>query len=90
MDNQASPMNIHEVLLHIKNQSFLSSACLAVAGLTAVLYLLGRYLSPQHGQQEPLLIPQRIPYIGHVVGLARKGVTYYLDIRLVQQGTKTF
>jgi hypothetical protein len=62
---------------------------LAVTGLIAVLYLLGRYLSPQHEHQEPPLIPQRIPYIGHVLGLARKGVAYYLDIRLVQQRIKT-
>ena len=45
-----------------------------------VLVLVGVVLGwcqPRHHAQEPVVIAQRIPYFGHVVGIVRFGLGYY-------------
>ncbi len=36
---------------------------------------------PKHDPQEPVLIPQAIPYIGHVLGIFKRGFGYYKVIQ---------
>lgn len=44
-----------------------------------VSHLLGRFLMLPHDPKEPPLIPSRIPFIGHVIGLLRHGSGYYSE-----------
>lgn len=36
-----------------------------------------RFLQPKHHSQEPAVIPQRIPYVEHLVGIIKHGLSYY-------------
>ena len=43
--------------------------------------LLEKLLNLPHDAKEPPLIPQSIPYVGHVLGMLRQGSRYYTQIR---------
>ena len=45
--------------------------------ITTGLCILLRFLQPRHHSQEPAVIPQAIPYIGHIVGIVKHGLGYY-------------
>ncbi len=45
--------------------------------LAGVLCFFMRLRLPKHDPQEPVLIPQAIPYIGHVLGIIKHGFGYY-------------
>lgn len=48
----------------------------------AAVYLLANcYLTSKHEPNEPPLVPPKIPIVGHVIGLIRQKVYYYLDLR---------
>jgi hypothetical protein len=81
MDFPAGSMSFHDILHSVIMAHLQVSPTLVVAGVIGLLLLLIQYLSPQHEDQEPHLIPQRVPYVGHVLGLARHGITYYLNTR---------
>ncbi|KAM7202918.1 Cytochrome P450 [Naviculisporaceae sp. PSN 640] len=51
----------------------------ALAGGTALIFLLVQKMSG-HDPREPPLAPSSIPVIGHLVGMARKGFNYPVDI----------
>ncbi|MCJ1398838.1 hypothetical protein MMC11_002039 [Xylographa trunciseda] len=49
--------------------------------LTVVLILLlNHFKGFKHDAKEPPLIPQRVPYVGHMIGLFRSGNKYYNSI----------
>lgn len=52
---------------------------LATLGATsaAVWYLLDYVYIPKHLPNEPPMLPSRIPYIGHIMGLAQHGTRYF-------------
>lgn len=48
--------------------------------------LLENYLNISHDAKEPPLIPQSVPYVGHLLGMLWDGSRYYTKIRSVSQG----
>ena len=58
------------------------STVLLLLGVVALLYALCEYfLTVKYDAKEPPLIPQHVPYIGHVLSLIRQGSNYYSKIR---------
>ena len=55
--------------------------CLALA--TSVYFLIDRFLSTKHDPREPPLMAQKIPLVGHVIGLLRQKLKYYVLLRSV-------
>lgn len=55
----------------------LSLVASTVAAFTALIYLLNYFYVPKHSPNEPPLLPSRIPYIGHILGLLRYGTRYF-------------
>ncbi len=49
--------------------------------LAGVSYFFMRLRLHKHDPQEPALIPQAIPYIGHVLGIFKHGFGYYKVIQ---------
>ena len=45
--------------------------------------LLEKFLSLSHDAKEPPIIPQTLPYVGHLLGMLRHGSRYYTQIRSV-------
>ena len=45
--------------------------------------LLEKFLSLSHDAKEPPIIPQTLPYVGHLLGTLRHGSRYYTQIRSV-------
>jgi len=74
--------DIHDVLT-VQTTSNLGVMIFVLATLIATLYTAMTSLYPAFDFQEPPAIPQKIPYVGHVLGLARSGITYYLELRSV-------
>lgn len=52
---------------------------LAVIG--GIYILLDYFLRVNHDPREPPLIPQKIPFVGHIIGLIRLKIKYYAKIR---------
>lgn len=50
---------------------------LLLAAVLAVIFVLDRLLTPQRFSNEPPVVSQSIPYIGHIFGLLRHGSMYY-------------
>lgn len=75
----------YEVFLPFTASFLLLVSILLVSGTLAFLHLISRSVGPSHHPKEPHLIPQRIPYIGHVLGLVKNGLGYYLGIRHVHR-----
>ncbi|KAM7208167.1 Cytochrome P450 [Naviculisporaceae sp. PSN 640] len=54
---------------------------LIVASATLLAaYLVGTRMFGRHDAREPPLAPQTIPFIGHMVGMARSKFNYYVDL----------
>ena len=43
--------------------------------------LLEYYVNVSHDLKEPPVIPQTVPYVGHLLGMLRDGSRYYTTIR---------
>ena len=54
----------------------LSLLILAVVVVTALAYLADQLYAPRHFPTEPHLLPARIPYLGHIIGLLQHGIAY--------------
>lgn len=63
-----------------------ASLLLFLLSFAAVYLLANRYLISKHDPNEPPLLPPKIPIVGHVIGLIRQKVYYYLDIRYSSLG----
>lgn len=50
---------------------------LLLAAIIAVSFVLDRLLTPQKFPNEPPVVAQSIPYIGHILGLLQHGSRYY-------------
>ena len=40
-------------------------------------FLLDYFYAPKHVPNEPPVVTQTIPYVGHIIGLLRHGLKYY-------------
>lgn len=59
----------------------LSATSLFIFTLLCFLIVsLYHFLGPKYDPQEPPVIPQTIPYIGHIIGLLRYGHGYLEDL----------
>ncbi len=47
----------------------------------AVAYAVACSVEAKHDAREPPALPSKIPYIGHVIGMLRKKVRYYVQLR---------
>ena len=57
-------------------------APLLLAALVLLLSLFGlSLLQPSYDSLEPPVIPQKIPFLGHIFGLIRHGARYFDRIR---------
>lgn len=56
---------------------------LAVLSIIPIYFMLDRFLTAPHDTREPPVIPQSIPFIGHVLGMLRHGSSYYTKITYV-------
>lgn len=48
---------------------------------TALFFVLEYFMGIRLDRKEPPLIPSRIPYVGHIIGLIRNGTRYYAKMR---------
>jgi len=46
-----------------------------------IYFVLNHFFGFKYDPKEPPLIPQRIPYIGHLIGIIRHGPKYYSRVR---------
>lgn len=53
------------------------TSIVAAAATLFVWYVLDHVYVPKHLSNEPPLLPSRIPYIGHIIGLLRHGTRYF-------------
>ena len=60
------------------------TSLLLLAVATSGYALYKRYLEVHHDSREPPLVPQKIPVIGHSIGLLRKSVYYFVSLRYYQ------
>lgn len=63
-------------------ESSLPAILLSIAVL-ATIYALDRRYVPKHEASEPPIVRSFIPYIGHILGLIRHGISYYQLLRYV-------
>lgn len=54
--------------------------------IATFLLLSDRYITPKHHAQEPPLVRQQIPFVGHVTGLFLHGMKYFEFTRYVKVG----
>ena len=57
-----------------------SSLALAPAALL-VWFVLDYIYAPKHHPNEPPVVSQSVPFIGHMIGLLRHGTRYYQIVR---------
>lgn len=55
----------------------LSFSTLTAALIAAIWCLLDWLYAPKHGPDEPPVLPPRIPYVGHIIGLLQHGTRYF-------------
>lgn len=48
--------------------------------LVIAFIFLGLF-GPRYDSREPIVLPQKIPFLGHLLGLLRYGLNYYTTIR---------
>lgn len=46
-----------------------------------VYFILNHFFGFQYDSKEPPLVPQKIPYVGHLIGIVRYGPRYYSRVR---------
>jgi hypothetical protein len=61
----------------------LQKAVVGVAVVGILLLVLDRFFGLKHDAREPPLVPQRIPYFGHLIGLISRGTNYYAETTYV-------
>jgi hypothetical protein len=49
--------------------------------VSLIVYFSNHLLKPKYDPKEPPVIPQKLPYIGHLIGFLRGGFTYYTKLR---------
>ena len=54
---------------------------LAVAIFLALIYAFSRYRESQHDPKEPPFLPQKIPFIGHIIRMIQQKTRYYVHLR---------
>ena len=59
---------------------------LLLISIATFLLLSDRYIAPKHYAQEPPLVRQPIPFVGHVAGLFLHGMKYFEFTRYVKVG----
>jgi len=64
-----------------------SKALIGLALISVVIIIVRRLLRVDYDPREPPLVPQRIPYIGHVIGMFRHGANYFEIIKYVSPNT---
>lgn len=52
-----------------------------LAALAAVLYFLGKVITPKVDQHEPPILKPRLPLIGHITGLMKYEANYFSFLR---------
>lgn len=62
---------------------------LLLISIAAFLLLSDRFITPEHQAQEPPLVRQQIPLVGHVAGLFLHGMKYFEITRYVNVGRYT-
>jgi hypothetical protein len=73
-----SPVELLKIASLISNM--LSTIAVGIVTIFGLLHLLLHWI---HDAKEPPVAPTSIPFLGHVVGLARKKSRYYVELRLV-------
>lgn len=58
--------------------NLLATVAVGAVSLFACLHVLIHWL---HDAKEPPLAPTSIPFIGHIIGLSRKKIRYYVELR---------
>ena len=54
---------------------------LTVVLCVAVYYGNSQFLEGRYDPREPPPLPQKFPFIGHVIGMLRKKGRYYIELR---------
>ena len=68
--------------LHIMMEFGVNLTLMAVLFASLATYLvIAQIISPKYDKTEPPLIPSKIPIFGHLIGLVRKGQSYYTQLR---------
>lgn len=69
-------MTVEKLLFEDEENTMLGSLSLIAIAIGSWI-LLDRFLTVAHDAKEPPLVPQKFPYIGHVVGMLYHGNSYY-------------
>lgn len=49
--------------------------------LAVIVTAFNHFLGPAHDPKEPPVIPQKVPYVGHIIGLLQFGLRYFEILR---------
>lgn len=53
------------------------NAGILVVGIVVLsITILSQYLRLEHDPREPSVIPQKVPYVGHLIGMIQHGMKY--------------
>ena len=63
------------------DQILYSPTLLGLLVLSLAVYFGNQRYKPKYDAKEPPLIPQTLPYIGHLIGLWIEGFGYYKKLR---------
>lgn len=63
------------------DQVLRSPALIGLLVLSVIVYFGNQRYKPKYDPKEPLVLPQKLPYIGHVISLLWYGLSYYKDLR---------
>ena len=63
------------------DQVLRSPALVGLFVLSLVVYIGNQRYKPKYDLKEPPVLPQKLPYIGHIIGFLFYGFSYYKDLR---------
>jgi hypothetical protein len=52
-------------------------AVFAIAALPLLIFILNKGFYPSVDAREPIIIPPKIPFIGHIISIFREGTSFY-------------
>lgn len=63
------------------DQILQSPALVGLLVLSFIVYFGNQRYKPKYDPKEPPVLPQKLPYIGHIIGLLLNGFSYYKELR---------
>lgn len=81
LELSSGPLDMMYVDQDLQYRYLSIAAALAVACLIAYSVFFTKKRGHKHGLREPPYLHPYIPFIGHLIGLIRKGARYFEDVK---------